>query len=447
MLNKNSRLLSLFALLVLVAVVFCALPAMSQNPSVTIRSNYVLGYPVQNTSIYLDGQLIGTTDANGVYLLTSYAPGTHNITAINDEYESSTREVDLGQTAEVILRLQDKVLEVPAEAMIIYVRENTDAKNWVAGADIYIDGTLAGETNNYGRFWTTQYTGDHQVKVLKKGSYEMTSTITFVPGGNYTFMLDREPKKFSIFDSELFSYSLGKEITMGLVATLKLSIIAFAVGIFLGLVMGLGRVSKNLIARYASSIYVEGVRGLPLVLQILFIYYGLPFFMKDLFGISLIIDGYEFYAAVIALSMNSGAYMGEIFKAGIEAIHKGQMEAARSVGMSYWQAMFYVILPQAFKIVLPALGNEFIALIKDSSIALVISYQEVTYWAKSLGYEHYNAFTPLVAAGCVYLIITIPLGKLVQYIEKRYSVNSPRKDSAGWLGKRRKPGGKPEGSA
>jgi polar amino acid transport system permease protein len=108
--------------------------------------------------------------------------------------------------------------------------------------------------------------------------------------------------------------------------------------------------------------------------------------------------------------------------------------------------MLHVILPQAFKIVLPALGNEFIALIKDSSIALVISYQEITYWAKSVGYEYYNAFTPLVAAGCVYLIITIPLGKLVQYIEKKYSVASPRKEGAGWLGKRRKAGGgKPEG--
>lgn len=446
MLNKNNRLLCIFALLLLLAVAVCAMPAVSQNPAVTIYSKYVLGYPVPNSSIYMDGQLIGMTDETGALIITNYGLGVHNITAINDEYESSTRDVDFAETPEVTLRLQDKVQTIPSDAMIIYVRENTTAKNWVAGAQIYVDGTLAGETNNYGRFWTSKFNGEHSVEIQKEGSFDSTVTILFSPSSNYTVILDRQAKKFSIFDSKLFSYALGKEIALGLVATLKLSLLAFAVGIILGLIMGLGRVSNNRMIRYASSFFVEGVRGLPLVLQILFVYYGLPFFIRDMFGIPLVIN--EFYAATIALSMNSGAYMGEIFKAGIEAIPKGQMEASRSVGMSYWQAMIHVILPQAFKIVLPALGNEFIALIKDSSIALVISYQEVTYWAKSVGYEYYNAFTPLVAAGCVYLIITIPLGKLVQYIEKKYSINSPRKDSAGWLGRRKKMGGgKPEGSA
>jgi polar amino acid transport system permease protein len=390
----------------------------------------------------MDGQFMGLTNDDGALVITDYTPGTHNITAVNSEYESSTREVDLFQTPEVTLRLQDKVQTIPSDAMTLYVRENTTSQNWLAGADIYVDGTLIGSTNNYGRFWTSQFAGEHAVKILKKGSFEVNGTVNFVPGGNVTMKLDRQEKKYSIFDSELFSYALGKEIALGLVATLKLSLLAFAVGIIIGLIMGLGRVSNSYLIRYASSFYVEGVRGLPIVLQILFVYYGLPFFIRDIFGIQLVIN--EFAAATIALSMNSGAYMGEIFKAGIEAIPKGQMEASRSVGMTYGQAMRFVILPQAFKIVLPALGNEFIALIKDSSIALVISYQEVTYWAKSVGYEYYNAFTPLVAAGCVYLIITIPLGKLVQYIEKKYSVNNPRKEGAGWLGRRKKSGPKPE---
>jgi polar amino acid transport system permease protein len=416
------------------------MPATSQNPAVTVYSQYVLGYPTPNSSIYLDGQFMGLTNEHGWLVITDYAPGTHNITATNSEYESSTRDMVLSESPEVILRLQDKVAEIPENAMILYVRENTDSMNYVAGADIYVDGTLAGSTNNFGRFWTAQFTGVHEVKAQKKGSFDKTENITFVPGGNVTMMMDRQERKYSIFDSVLFSYALGKEISLGLAATLKLSLLAFTIGIIIGLVMGLGRVSKNLLIRYGSSFYVEGVRGLPLVLQILFVYYGLPFFIKDLTGVPIIIN--EFSAAVIALSMNSGAYMGEIFKAGIDAIPKGQMEASRSVGMTYGQAMRFVILPQAFKIVLPALGNEFIALIKDSSIALVISYQEVTYWAKSIGYEHYNAFTPLVAAGCVYLIVTIPLGKLVQYVEKKYSVSSPRKDGAGWLGQRKKTGGK-----
>jgi polar amino acid transport system permease protein len=211
-----------------------------------------------------------------------------------------------------------------------------------------------------------------------------------------------------------------------------------SIGILIGLIMGLGRVSSNFLFRTAASIYVEGVRGLPLLLQLLFVNFGLPFLLSDLTGGQFNIDG--FTACVIALSMNSGAYMGEIFKAGIEAIHKGQMEAARSLGMSYNQSMRYIILPQAFKIVLPTLGNEFIALIKDSSIGMVISVMEVVWWSKSIGAEYYNTFTPLLAAGMVYLCITIPLGRLVQYMEKRYNVNNVRKDGAKARGKKGKPG-------
>jgi polar amino acid transport system permease protein len=372
-------------------------------------------------------------------LLSNYTAGMHNITASKETYENGTLLVDFSRQTSVLIKLTDKAETIPADAMVIRAREDTPAQNSIPGASVYIDGALAGETDNYGIFWTENNTGTHTVKVTKKNSVDTMVSVDFTPGGSHTILLQRVEKKYSIFDSELFFYAVSKEMALGLVATLKLSLIAFAAGICIGLIMGLGRVSSNRLVRYAASVYVEGVRGLPLVLQILFVYYGMPFFVKDMLGIPLIIN--EFYAAVIALSLNSGAYMAEIFKAGIEAIHKGQMEAARSVGISYWQAMMFVILPQAFKIVLPALGNEFIALIKDSSISLVISYQELTYWAKSVGYEYYNAFTPLVAAGCLYLLITIPLGKLVQYIEKRYSTSSPRKEGAGWLGKRRKAGG------
>lgn len=418
-----------------------------QSPGVTIYTTYVLGYPIPNSTIYIDNTFAGITDNNGALVVTGFTPGLHNVTAVNDKYENSTHQEDFSQASEITIRMQDKAQQIPADAMTIYAREDTDSKNYISGASIYVDEVFAGKTDNYGKYWTNNYTGEHQVRLSKDGSIDRTEKIAFIPGGNYTFLLTRQEKQYSIFNSDLFTYALGKEVVLGLVATLKLSIIAFAIGSIIGLIMGIGRVSSNPIVRYGASIYVEGVRGLPLVLQILFIYYGMPYFVSQVLGIPIIIN--EFYAAIIALSMNSGAYMAEIFKAGIEAIHKGQMEAARSIGMTYWQAMRYIILPQAFKIVLPALGNEFIALIKDSSIALVISYQEVTYWAKSVGYEYYNAFTPLVAAGCVYLIITIPLGKLVQYIEKRYSVSSPRKEGAGWLGKRKKidnnEGKKPEG--
>ncbi len=433
---KNNRLLLVFVLLLLLAI---ADTASGQDAGLAINTKYLLGYPIPNSSIYIDEAYQGMTDESGTLFIAQYPSGLHNITAVNEKYENATKEIDLSQENEVTLRMQDKAQTIPPGAMIIYARENTDSKNQISGASVYVDEVLAGKTDNYGKFWTDKYSGEHQVKVSKDGSLDSIQNITFTPGGNHTFMLTRGDVRYSIFNLKLFIYSLGKEIALGLVATLELSILAFCIGITIGLIMGLGRVSGNRIIRYGSSVYVEGVRGLPLVLQILFIYYGMPFFLREMLGIPIIIN--EFAAATFALSVNSGAYMGEIFKAGIEAIHKGQMEAARSVGMTYSQAMVFVILPQAFKIVLPALGNEFIALIKDSSIALVISYQEVTYWAKSLGYEYYNAFTPLVAAGCVYLMITIPLGKLVQYMEKKYSVNSPRKDSAGWWGKRKKAGG------
>ncbi len=234
-------------------------------------------------------------------------------------------------------------------------------------------------------------------------------------------------------------YSLPKLVLNGLVMTLQLSLIAMALGITIGLIMGLGRTSDNIFIRSMASIYVEGVRGLPLLLQLLFVNFGLPFLIQDLTGGTFNINA--FTACVIALSVNSGAYMAEIFKAGIEAIHKGQMEAARSLGMSHGQSMRYIILPQAFKIVLPALGNEFIALIKDSSIGLVISVSEVLWWSKTIGAEYYNTFTPLLAAGLVYLCITIPLGRAVQYLEKRYNVNARKNNLPG---KKKKVGGKPE---
>jgi polar amino acid transport system permease protein len=435
MLNKNNRLLYVF-IITLFLIVICAAQASSQEAGLIIKVNYIFGNSIPNTSIYVDGSFAGTTDATGTLVIKDFPAGVHNITTAHDQYQSSTQRVDGSQAVEVTFTLSDKVITMPPEAMQLYTREDTDAKSMVTGASLYIDGVYAGDTDNYGKFWTTNYTGEHTVVAAKKGSLNATSTVNFVTGGSSTLYLPREVKKYSIFDAELFIYALSKEISLGLVATVKLSLIAFALGISIGLVMGLGRVSKNIIPRYCASIYVEGVRGLPLVLQILFVYYGLPFFLKDVMGVQIIIN--EFSAAIIALSINSSAYMAEIFKAGIEAINKGQTEASRSLGMNSWQSTRYVVLPQAFKIVLPALGNEFIALIKDSSISLVISYQELTYWAKSVGYEYYNAFTPLVAAGCLYLLITIPLGKLVQYMEKRYSVNSPRKEGAGWFGKRKK---------
>ncbi len=313
-------------------------------------------------------------------------------------------------------------------AVTIIVEDDRVSRSKISGATVYVDGAFAGVTSNgTGQFITTLSPGLHTFAISKDQLDKNTTQINVVPGSTYEILMAGGGRRLSILDGQLFIYSLSKEITYGLVTTLQLSIIAFAIGICIGLLMGIGRTSANRVLRYASSIYVEGVRGLPILLQLLFINFGLPFLIQDVTGQQFNINA--FMACIIALSVNSGAYMGEIFKAGIQAVNKGQTEAARSLGMTPNQSLRYVILPQAVKIVLPPLGNEFIALIKDSSIGLVIAVTEVTMEAKLIGVEYYNTFTPLLAAGLIYLCITIPLGKLVQYMEYRFNTSSQRTDT------------------
>jgi polar amino acid transport system permease protein len=355
--------------------------------------------------------------------------------------ETVTQDLTNGATIDLTLLNQPKTVNT-SNYMSINVIDNTVARSDIAGAAIYVDGKYVGQTDTANGRYLSTLTGEHQVTVSKTDLNNNTATVNFTQGGVYTFVMTSNGNTYSIFNANLYVISFVQELEVGAINTIKLSVAAFAVGICIGLIMGLGRVSSNRVYKGIASIYIEGIRGLPLLLQLLFVYYAIPFMYMDLSG-----GGYlpisTFTAALIALSMNSSSYMGEIFKAGIEAIHKGQMEAARSLGMSYNQSMRYVILPQALKIVLPALGNEFIALIKDSSIALIISYEDILWNAKYIGAAYYNTFSPIVAAGTIYLCITIPLGRGVQYMERRLNMNvaSPRDKGAGVLGRRgrRKP--------
>jgi len=154
----------------------------------------------------------------------------------------------------------------------------------------------------------------------------------------------------------------------GAVVTLRLSVVSVFFGIILGLFLGLARISKNYFLRIPSTIYVEVIRGTPLLMQLLIIYYALPSFGINLGAIT---------AAIVGLSLNSAAYTGEIFRSGIQSIEKGQMEAARSLGMTYFQAMRYVILPQAFRRILPPLTNEFVSMLKESSLASTLAVTEL----------------------------------------------------------------------
>ncbi len=194
----------------------------------------------------------------------------------------------------------------------------------------------------------------------------------------------------------------------GLPITLSLTAIAGLIGIGIGLLLALMKISKNKILRGTALVYIDAFRGTPLLLQIMFFYYAVPFKIN------------AFTAAIIALSLNSAAYVAEILRAGIESIAKGQMEAALSVGMTYGQAMRYIILPQTIKRVIPPTTNNIVALMKDTSLVMVIGLSELTYKAKQIGAATANFFTPLILAAILYLIFTVPLTRFAEKLEGRF---------------------------
>ncbi len=197
----------------------------------------------------------------------------------------------------------------------------------------------------------------------------------------------------------------------GAMFTIILAIFTVIFGVMLGVLLALLRISNNKIFKFIGTAYVEFIRGTPLMVQLFIIYFGLP----NLIGFNMP----DMAAAVLALSMNSGAYIAEIIRAGIQAVDKGQMEAARSLGMNYAMAMRYIIIPQAVKNILPALGNEFIVVIKESSIVSVIGIGELMYNADTVRGNTYKAFEPLLVAAFMYFIMTFTLSKLMGRFERR----------------------------
>ena len=196
--------------------------------------------------------------------------------------------------------------------------------------------------------------------------------------------------------------------------TIKITALAVMIGIALGTILGLARVSKSKWLKNIAKSYIEFFRGTPLLIQLFILYYGLP---------SVGIKLPPYFAAVLGLGLNSGAYVGEIVRSGINSINQGQMEAARSLGMSYPQAMRYVILPQAIKRVIPPLGNEFIALLKDSSLVSVIAVKDLTRQSRLVISRNYESFLILISAAVIYFCMTFVLTRLVNYMERRTSVS------------------------
>ncbi|NPV25999.1 MAG: amino acid ABC transporter permease [Firmicutes bacterium] len=199
-------------------------------------------------------------------------------------------------------------------------------------------------------------------------------------------------------------------LLLGARVTLTLTGLAVLFGTIIGTFVGMARISKNKLIYGVATAYVEIIRGTPLLLQIYFCFFGL-----GQLGINL--D--EVTAAVVALAANCGGYTAEIVRAGIQAIPKGQMEAARSLGMTYSQAMRKVILPQAFRQMIPPMVNEFTAMLKDSSLVSILSITELMRAGVIVVTRTYQAIPLLSAVGVIYFIMTFILSQLANYLERR----------------------------
>lgn len=227
-------------------------------------------------------------------------------------------------------------------------------------------------------------------------------------------------------------------IRAGIGVTVQTTLIAYGIALILGLVTGLGRISHNVIIQNLGTLYVELIRGVPILVLIFFIaYVGVPagVGLLNRFGEWFGMVGLGFIAqpltqlenssvpmttrAIIALSVTYGAFQAEIFRAGIQSIGRGQMEAARSQGMTYWQAMRYIILPQAIRNVLPALGNDFVSMLKDSSLVSVLAVRDITQIAKLYAGRSFQYQEAYVTLAVLYLTMTVVLSFIVKWIERR----------------------------
>jgi polar amino acid transport system permease protein len=196
-------------------------------------------------------------------------------------------------------------------------------------------------------------------------------------------------------------------------ATLAITLVAFILAVVLGLLVSLARLSRRRFLNRPARVYIDVLRGIPLLVQIFFIYFGL--------GRVLNLD--RFSAGVLAVGICYSAYLAEIFRSGIAAIERGQHEAALSLGMTRYQVLRHVILPQAARIIIPPSANEFIASLKDSSLVSIIGMRELTRAGREYYAQYFVDFQTWLAVGLIYLVMTLGLSILVALLEKKYRVH------------------------
>jgi polar amino acid transport system permease protein len=242
---------------------------------------------------------------------------------------------------------------------------------------------------------------------------------------------------FNIIASELYA-EIFRRVSRGIVVSVVVAVVAYTSAIVIGLFTALGRVSKNVVAYNLSTLYVQIIRGVPILVQIIYVAFVLtpllvellnaiglalvPVLGPDNFLASMTLQNISSEARVtIALALAYGGYEAETFRAGIESIGRGQMEAARSLGMSYFQAMRYIILPQAFRRVLPPLGNDFISMIKDSSLVSILGVRDMTQEARLYAAASFRYLETYSVLAFNYLVLTFTLSLGVKLLENRMS--------------------------
>jgi His/Glu/Gln/Arg/opine family amino acid ABC transporter permease subunit len=200
----------------------------------------------------------------------------------------------------------------------------------------------------------------------------------------------------------------------GLVVTFEVSITAELIGIVLGLAAGLGRLSRLTVIRSIAVSYIDFFRGVPLLVTLVWLYYGVAL----LFGINIS----AFLAGVSGLGITLGAYLAEVFRAGVQAIPRGQSEAAFTLGMTRWQIMHHIVLPQALRIVLPPLANSFIGMLKDSSLVAILSVTDLMRVGMIVAADTFRSFEAYTFVAVVYYLVTLVTARLVTQVEKRFGI-------------------------
>lgn len=242
---------------------------------------------------------------------------------------------------------------------------------------------------------------------------KVNETVKDIQDNNLMEVYKEEAGKL-MFNEESFLKKYGFNYVKGAGYTILLAFVGVLAGAVLGTVLALMKLSKTKVFKWLSIIYIEYVRGTPLLVQIFLVYFGSAALNLNINALT---------AGCLALALNSGAYVAEIIRAGINAVNKGQLEAARSLGMNQGEAMKFIILPQAIKNILPALANEFVTVIKESSVVSVIGVSELMFQAGVVQGASFKPFLPIVLVSVVYFILTFTLSRIIGVAERRMSTS------------------------